>query len=94
MLATTRSQTGLAERKNPITRQQAPEIAIAQEVTSVRPTRSAIRPAATHPTAPEPITRKAAASARECALPRASSVERITTGAHVHIAYSSHMWPK
>src|SRR5215471_5066117 len=70
ILATIRSQTGLAERKNPMTRQQAPEITIAHEVTSVRPTRSARRPAATQPTAPEPITRNAAASASECALPR------------------------
>src|SRR5215472_10680551 len=84
--ATISSQAGLADRKNPITRQQAPEIAIAQEVTRVRPARSARKPAMTQPTAPDPITRKAAASASECGLPLASSVDRITTGAHVHIA--------
>src|SRR5580765_4747947 len=80
-----RSQGG-AEKKSPITRQHAPEIAIAQEVTSVRPARSARRPAATHPTAPAPITRNEIASASAGARPCALRLARSITGIHVHIA--------
>src|SRR6267142_468278 len=57
MAATISSRIGFAPNSNPIIRQQLPLIAIAHEVTIVRPTRSAIRPAETQPSAPQPTTR-------------------------------------
>ena len=56
--------------------------------------RSAISPATTHPIAPAPITANDAASANRGESPLAATLARIITGAHVHIAYSSHMCPK
>src|SRR6185295_6551457 len=54
--ATSKSTNGLPPYKNPITRQHVPLIAIAHDVTNVRPIRSAINPATTQPIAPAPIT--------------------------------------
>src|SRR2546425_7440149 len=77
---------GFAPNSKPITRQQLPLIAIAQEVTTVRPTRSAISPATTHPAAPQPITRNEATSASDESLWRYDKLARIMKGIHVHIA--------
>src|SRR6185312_7694632 len=57
IVATISSNTGLPPYSSPITKQHEPLIAMAHDVTVVRPTRSAINPATTQPTAPEPITR-------------------------------------
>src|SRR5215213_11669652 len=61
--ATSNNNNGLPPYSNPITRQQVPLIAMAHDVTKVRPTRSAIRPATTQPIAPAPITRNDPSSA-------------------------------
>src|SRR2546426_5918329 len=82
---------GFAPNTRPITRQQLPLIAIAQEVTTVRPTRSAINPATTQPIAPQPITRNDATSASAGLSPCKARLARIITGTQVHIAYNSHM---
>ena len=74
--------------------QQAPLTIIAAEATMGRPMRSATRPAITQPAAPAPMTRNDAASAKNGGSPLALRLARIITGAHVHIAYSSHMCPK
>src|SRR6185295_2592277 len=63
MAATNNSRNGLPPYRKPIRRQQLPLSAIAHDVTTVRPTRSATRPAATLPTAPQPITKNEATSA-------------------------------
>ena len=85
--ATASRSQGLPPKRKPITRQQAPETAIATEVTAVRPTRSAARPATMQPTNPAPITRKAIISASAGrASPRAAKLSRAKTGNHVHIA--------
>src|ERR1043165_7723797 len=81
----------LPPNKNPTSKQQLPLIAIATDVTTVRPTRSAIRPATTHPIAPEPITRNDPASANvestAAGLPCcAARLARIITGIQIHIA--------
>src|SRR3954463_1990356 len=62
---TARNNNGhtLPPNRNPTSKQQLPLIAIATEVTTVLPTRSAIRPATTQPTAPDPITRNEPTSA-------------------------------
>src|SRR5882672_12452989 len=75
--ATIRSRIGFAPNSNPITRQQLPLIAIAHEVTIVRPTRSAIRPATTQPAAPQPITKNEETSASDESLGRADKLARI-----------------
>src|SRR5438034_658905 len=77
-----------------MTPQQAPLMAMATEATIVLPTRSAKRPATMHPTAPLAITTNAAVSASHAGSPLAARLARIMAGAHVHIAYSSHMCPK
>src|SRR5215471_5760052 len=92
--ATVKSTIGLAPNNNPISKQQLPLTAIAAEVTTVLPIRSAIKPANTHPTAPEPMTTKDPTSANAALLLRAARLARIMKGIQVHIAYSSHMWPK
>src|SRR4030095_2751774 len=61
--ATNKSSKGIPQNRKPISRQQLPLIAIAHDVTTVRPMRSATNPAATQPTAPQPITRNEAPSA-------------------------------
>src|SRR5712692_3849342 len=86
MAATIRSKIGLAPNRKPITRQQLPLIAMAHEVTTVRPTRSAISPAITHPAAPQPITRNEATSASDGSLLRSDKLARIMNGIQVHIA--------
>src|SRR5438128_976244 len=88
------SRIGCAPKANPIKRQQVPLMAIAADVTIVRPIRSAINPAMTQPAAPQPITRNEATSASDGSLLREERLARIMNGTHVHIAYSSHMWPK
>src|SRR5215470_10762550 len=82
---------GCAPNARPIIRQHAPLIAIAAEVTTVRPIRSAIKPAITQPTAPQPITRNEETSASAGSLFRDARLARIMNGIHVHIAYNSHM---
>src|SRR5438067_9772765 len=82
---------GCAPNSSPITRQQLPLIAIAAEVTIVLPTRSAMRPAMTQPTAPQPITTNDPTSANAGLLSRTDKLARIINGTQVHIAYSSHM---
>src|ERR1043165_4698996 len=63
--ATSNSGHTLPPNKNPTSKQQLPLIAIATDVTTVRPTRSAIKPATTQPIAPDPITRNEPASRSE-----------------------------
>src|ERR1700730_18614246 len=63
--ATKSSKSGLPPKRKPITRQQLPLMAMAHEVTNVRPTRSAIIPPAIQPAAPQPITRNEANSASD-----------------------------
>src|SRR5690242_14830064 len=87
------SSVGCAPNASPITRQQAPLIAIAAEVTTVRPIRSATKPASTQPSAPQPITRNDDTSASAGSLFRDARLARIMNGIHVHIAYNSHMCP-
>src|SRR5260370_21801093 len=87
--ATIKSAIGFIPNRKPITRQQLPLIAIAQEVTIVRPTRSAIKPAITQPAAPQPITRNEATSASDGSLLRADRLTRIMNEIHVHLAYKS-----
>src|SRR4029450_8335477 len=89
--ATNNSNDGLPPNRKPTTKQQLPLIAIAHEVTTVRPTRSAIKPATAHPIAPAPITTNDPASASFGETPRAAKLDRNIKGIHVHIAYSSHM---
>src|ERR1051326_601625 len=85
------SSIGCAPNVSPITRQQTPLIAIATEVTTVRPIRSATKPATTQPSAPQPITRNDETSASAGLLLRDARLARIMKGIHVHIAYNSHM---
>src|ERR1700704_4840871 len=84
--ATIKSRIGFAPNSKPINRQQLPLIAIAHEVTTVRPTRSAIRPAMTQPIAAHPITRNEATSASDESLFRSDKLARIINGIHVHMA--------
>src|SRR5690242_15045331 len=78
--ATIKRAIGFAPKNNPMTRQQLPLVAIATEVTIVLPTRSAIRPAMTQPTAPQPITTKDPTSANAELLLRAARLARIMNG--------------
>src|ERR1051325_2759912 len=89
--ATINNNTGLPPYNNPITRQHVPLIAIAHDVTSVLPTRSAINPAMTHPIAPAPITMNDPTSANSGLAFCIARLERIITGIHTHMPYSSHM---
>src|SRR5258708_4967968 len=84
--ATISSRMGFAPNSRPMNRQQLPLIAIAADVTIVRPTRSAINPAMTQPAAPQPITRNEATSASEGSLLRIDKLARIINGIHGHIA--------
>src|SRR5882724_1003719 len=84
--ATIKRAIGFAPKNNPMTRQQLPLIAIATEVTIVRPIRSATRPATTQPTAPQPITTNDPTSAKAGLLWRTDKLARIINGIHVHIA--------
>ena len=60
-----------------------------------RPTRSATAPAATHPTAPNATTANAARFAwAGSRRPAAVKLARKNSGTQVHIANSSHMWPR
>src|SRR2546425_9925548 len=77
---------GFAPNTRPTIRQQLPLIAIAQEVTTVRPTRSAIKPAITQPAAPQPITRNEPTSANAGSLLRSAKLARSMNGIQVHIA--------
>src|SRR5712692_8541229 len=89
--ATIKSRIGFAPKNRPVTRQQLPLIAIAHDVTIVRPTRSAISPAMTHPAPPLPITRRDATAAIDGSLFRKDKLARIMNGIWVHMAESSHM---
>src|SRR6266446_6963008 len=99
---TANSRNGFAPKRNPTNKQHVPLIAMAQQVTAVRPTRSASSPPPPHPTAPPPIIRNddhSASSDVVCpanaiGVFRAARLARIITGIQAHIAYSSHMWPK
>src|SRR6185436_12298380 len=75
--ATNKSTNGLPPYKNPMTKQHVPLIVIATEVTKVRPTRSAIKPATTQPTAPAPITRNDPNSTRRGAPSGVARLARI-----------------
>src|SRR5216110_1276249 len=86
MAATISNAIGLAPNRNPITKQQLPLIAIAADVTIVRPTRSAIAPATTQPIAPQPITRNDPISASAGSLLRTERLARSMKGIQVHIA--------
>src|SRR6185369_11399756 len=83
--ATNNSNNGLPPYNNPITKQHVPLIAIAHEVTKVRPTRSANNPAITHPTAPAPITMNDASSTRRGAPSWVARLARIITGIQIHM---------
>src|SRR5688500_16954389 len=89
--ASSNNNTGFPPNKNPTSKQQLPLIAMAHDVTIVRPTRSAINPATTHPIAPAPITRNDPTSEKMGFPPCAVTLARIITGTQIHIAYSSHM---
>jgi hypothetical protein len=68
---------------------------MAAMVTVVRPSRSATMPATTQPMPPAATTRKAAKEARAGSVsPDAAKLAARKSGSHVHIAYSSHMWPR
>src|SRR6185436_11627266 len=84
--ATNNSGNGFPPKRKPISRQQLPLIAIAHDVTTVRPTRSATSPAATQPTAPQPITRNEATSAAKGEAFETARLARIITGIQTHIA--------
>src|ERR1700682_3109908 len=84
--ATKRSKNGLPPKRNPITRQQLPLMAMAHEVTTVRPARSAISPPATQPAAPQPITRNEANSGGNSDAFETMKLARIITGIQAHIA--------
>jgi hypothetical protein len=84
--ATVRRIPGLAPNSRPMTRQHVPLAAMAMEVTAVRPARSAARPPATQPIAPDPMTRKDEASASRDGCPPAVKLARRKTGTHAHIA--------
>ena len=72
MAATASSSAGCAPNRKPTARQHAPLNIIAAEVTAVRPTRSARRPAATQPNAP------ASANAKDaCALLTSDDVKTV-----------------
>ena len=82
----------------PTASEQAPDTASAMLVTVVRPHRSAYAPPSQQPTAPLPTTTKvtSAGSPLTVGSPpvRARSLSVTNRGIHVHIAYSSHMWPR
>src|SRR5437868_5856687 len=86
--ATVNSNAGLPPKKNPMIKQQKPLMAIATDVTTVLPMRSARRPPETHPIAPAPKTKNVETPARRECSPRLAA---IITGTHVHIAYNSHI---
>src|ERR1043166_2564520 len=73
-------------KRNPVPRQQLPLTAIAHEVITVRPSRSASSPAATQPAAPQPITKNEATSAVEAEAFETLRLARIITGIQTHIA--------
>ena len=77
-----------------MTSAQLPLIAIAADVTAVRPKRSASFPATTLAGAPLPITRKAATAAQAGAIPCCWKLANKNNGIQVHMAYSSHIWPR
>src|SRR5215213_8442468 len=84
--ASNNNGSALPPYKNPTSKQQLPLIAMAHDVTTVRTTRSAIRPATTQPIAPAPITRNEPTSASAgfpCCVAR---LARIITGIQIHIA--------
>jgi hypothetical protein len=85
MAATSNSKNGLPPYKNPITKQHVPLIAMAHDVTSVRPTRSAIKPATTQPTAPAAITINEPSSANRGSPFCCAMLERIITGIQIHM---------
>ena len=88
------SGTG-APKARPTSTAHVPETAIAAIVVVVRPTRSATAPATTHPTAPAATTTKAARLASAGSVtPAAARLATKNSGTHVHIANSSHMWPR
>src|SRR5262245_31362009 len=92
--ASNNSAHTLPPNKKPTSKQQLPLIAIATDVTTVRPTRSAISPATTHPIAPAPITANDPISAKIGSPLWVVTLARIIVGIQTHIAYSSHMCPK
>ena len=72
-----------------------PEMAMATIVTAVRPSRSATRPATMHPAPPTPTIRNAARLALVgLSVPAARKLAARNSGTQVHMAYSSHMWPR
>src|SRR2546426_297430 len=87
-----------APNTNPTATAQLPDTTIAALVTNVRPQRSAYFPPSQHPIAPLPttanVTRAASPVTSACAPRRACSLAATNTAIHVHIAYSSHMWPR
>src|SRR5216683_7691004 len=87
---TANSRNGFAPKRNPTSKQHVPLMAMAQEVTAVRPTRSASRPPPTQPNAPQPMIRNDENSASSDEVFRVARLARIITGIQAHIAYSSH----
>ena len=70
-------------------------IAIAPIVVVVRPTRSAMAPATRQPTTPTATTTNAARLANAgSSTPEAAKLAAKNSGTQVHIANSSHMWPR
>src|SRR5205809_198061 len=73
---------------------QAPDSVIAALVISVRPQRSAYLPPSQHPNAPLPTTANVTSAGAAPCAPRACSLAATNATSHVHIAYSSHIWPR
>ncbi len=90
----TRSTLNGAPADGPMTRAQIPLIAIAPIVSAVRPLRSATHPPATHPAAPAASVANAMRAGSAGENPRAIAIAAQNAAIQLHIAYSSHMWPR
>src|SRR6185436_2833758 len=88
-----RSSARLPWNTKPTTSAQAPLSAIDRFTTNARPRRSASQPPQTDPSAPIAIAADANAFTRPGPSDDADDAAR-KKGIHVHIAYSSHMWPR
>jgi hypothetical protein len=93
--STTTSTTVGAPNSSPATTALEPETAMAAMVSVVRPSRSASAPAATQPMAPAATTRNATPLAPAAGTsPEMARLAAMKAGTQVHMAYSSHMWPR
>jgi len=93
MRQTIERRSGSASRK-PATRAQAPETARQAIATVVRPIRSAISPPATQDTPPTATIENPMAYPARADQPACSYERSTNSGAHAHMAYSSHMCPR